>query len=97
MKILCIVTLSPTADRNEVARRLSEELRESWTLYAGGVIREAYATDDPTQVVFVLEAADIATAEAALGRLPLIHEGSFTLQLIALRPFSNWARLFATP
>ncbi|CCE01181.1 hypothetical protein [Bradyrhizobium sp. STM 3809] len=97
MKILCTVTLSPTADRAEVAHRLSEELRESWALYLGGIIREAYQTDDPAQIVFVLETADIPAAEAALDRLPLVRGGSFTCQLTALRPFSNWARMFATP
>jgi hypothetical protein len=58
MKVLAIVDLSATADRAEVFRRLNEELRESWRLFSEDVIREAYATGDPTRVVFVLEAVD---------------------------------------
>jgi hypothetical protein len=97
MKVLAIVDLSATADRAEVFRRLNEELRESWRLFSEDVIREAYATGDPTRVVFVLEAVDPAAAEAALQRLPLVQIGYFTIQLIDLRPFANWSRLFATP
>ncbi len=94
MKILAIVDLSATADRGEVFRRLNEELRESWKLFSANVIREAYATADPTRVVFVLEADDLAAADAALRQLPLVELGFFTVQYIELRPFSNWSRLF---
>ncbi len=94
MKVLAIVDLSATADRAELVRRLNEELRESWKLFSADVIREAYATGDPTRVVFVLETGDIAAARTALQQLPLVAIGYFTIQLIELRPFSNWARLF---
>jgi hypothetical protein len=97
MKVLAIVDISTTADRAEVVRRLNEELRESWKLFSANVIREAYATADPTRVVFVLEAGDLAAAQAALRQLPLVESGHFTVQLIELRPFANWARLFADP
>jgi hypothetical protein len=94
MKVLAIVDLSATADRAEVFRRLDEELRESWKLFSANVIREAYATGDPTRVVFVLEANDLSTAETALQQLPLVQMGYFSVAYIELRPFANWARLF---
>jgi hypothetical protein len=86
--------LELTADRAEVFRHLNEELRESWKLFSANVIREA-ATGDPIRIVFVLEAADLGAAETALQQLPLVKDGQFTIQFIELRPFSNWARLFA--
>jgi hypothetical protein len=95
MKVLAIVDLSSTADRAEVFRRLDEELRESWKLFSANIIREAYATGDPTRVVFVLEADNREAAEAALQQLPLVQLGYFTVAFIELRPFANWARLFA--
>jgi hypothetical protein len=97
MKVLALIGLSATADKAEVFRRLNEELRESWKLFAGNVIREAYATGDPTRVVFVLEVSDMAAAEKALNQLPLVQMGYFNVQFIELRPFSNWARLFGEP
>jgi hypothetical protein len=45
----------------------------------------------------VLEVADLAAAEAALQRLPLVRIGYFTIHFIELRPFVNWSRLFAAP
>jgi hypothetical protein len=97
MKILTIINVSASADLSQLRQRLDEELQESWKLFAESIIREAYATDDPARIAFVLEAADIAAAQAQLGRLPLVKLGYFTLQFIELRPFTNWARLFAAP
>ena len=97
MKVLAIIDLAATADRAEVFCRLNEELGESWKLFSENVIREAYATGDPTRVVFVLETGDLAAAETALGSLPLVKDGHFTVEFIELRPFSNWSRLFAEP
>jgi hypothetical protein len=95
MKVLAVVKLAESADMSDVRRLLSDELRCSWNLYAENIIREAYMTDDPTRVVFVLEAVDLAAAEAQLQKLPLVAKGSFTVQLIELRSFANWALLFA--
>jgi len=95
MKVLAIVNLAAAADLSDVLRSLNEELRESWTLFSENVIREAYMTDDPARVVFVLEADDLAAAQTQLQKLPLVRRGCFTLELTALRPFFNWARLFA--
>jgi hypothetical protein len=97
MKVLALVDLSATADRAEVFRRLNDELRESWKLFAGNIIREVYATSEPASVVFILEADDIAAAEATLKQLPLVQMGYFNVRCIELRPFSNWARLFVEP
>jgi hypothetical protein len=95
MKVLAVVNLAASANLSDVQRLLGDELRESWKLYAENIIREAYITDHPARVVFVLEAADLAAAEAQLRTLPLVSQGYFTLQLMELRTFANWARLFA--
>jgi hypothetical protein len=95
MKVLAIVQLDEQADLSEVRRSLKEELREAWALFSEDVIREAYLTDDPASVVFVLEAVDRVAAEAQLQKLPLVRLGCFTPKLIELRPFANWANLFA--
>ena len=59
------------------------------------MLREAYATAAPTRVVFVLEAEDAAHADNLLRELPLIAAGVFSVELVELRPFVNWSRLFA--
>lgn len=93
MKILALVSLKPGVPLEQVRPELQAELQGSWRLYTNDVLREAYLTELPTRVVFVLEAEDVATAAAELEKLPLVAKGIFDLQLHALRPFVNWAML----
>jgi hypothetical protein len=95
MKFIAIIDVVPGAPLENVKADLPNEVRESWKLFATGALREAYATDSPTRVVFVLESADAASAAADLGKLPLIRAGLLAHELIELRPFANWSLLFA--
>jgi hypothetical protein len=96
MKVLAIIDLAPDAPVEEVRRELPNELKGSWDLFAKGVLREAYLTEIPTRVVFILEAADMTDAEEQLERLPLVAKGAMRVGLIELRPFANWSKLFAS-
>ena len=97
MKVLAIIDMAPNASIDVIRGELKKELREAWRLYGSGVLREAYATDVPTRVVFLLEAQDIAHAEEGLRALPLVASGLMHASLVELRPFTNWSALFATP
>ncbi len=74
---------------------MTDEVRASWALFAQGVLREAYLTDAPSRVVFVLEAPGVPEAAKELKQLPLIAAGLARLDLLELRPFANWSLLFA--
>ena len=95
MKVLAMLTLMPEAKLETVRAELANELKASWALYASGALREVYATEDPRQVVFVLEADDAADAKRLLARLPLVAAAIFDVQFVELRPFVNWSMLFA--
>ena len=95
MKILASIRLAEGADPRDIAPRIEEEIAGSWRLFASGVLREAYATEDARRVIFVLEVEDRKSAEQALQSLPLIRLGVFSHELIELRPFVNWSRLFS--
>ncbi len=95
MKLLAVLTLVPEAPIDAIRAELVSELRGSWALYAAGVLREVYATDDPKRVVFVMEANDVAAAKRHLAPLPLVAAGMFNIEYLELRPFVNWSRLFA--
>ena len=95
MKILALIEVAPGAPVDAVRADLVNELRGSWSLFTSGVLREAYATASPTRVVFVLEADDVARAEAHLRTLPLVAAGHMRFDLVELRPFANWSLLFA--
>ncbi len=91
MKILAIVEVAEGADISRIRADLHSELNASWALFAADALREAYLTQAPTRVVFVLEATDRVAAGAALDSLPLVAEGQFKVELIELRPFVNWS------
>jgi hypothetical protein len=94
MKFLAIIDVADNAPMEAVRAGLREELRHSWALFAGGTLREAFATEKPTRIVFVLEVDGAEAAASQLGRLPMIEAGLITFQLIELRPFANWSLLF---
>jgi len=95
MKVLAIIDVTPNASIEVIRGELKNELREAWRLYGSGLLREAYATDAPTRVVFLLEAQDVTHAEQGLRSLPLIARGLMRASLVELRPFTNWSALFA--
>ena len=92
--MLAILTLKPDANPDAVRSEIAHEIRGSWTLYASGTLREVYATELPTRVVFVMEAANVADAEHHLQPLPLVQAGMFQIEFLELRPFANWSTLF---
>jgi hypothetical protein len=96
MKVLAMLTLKPDARLDAVRADLANEIRGSWSLFASGVVREAYATELPSRVVFIIEADSVADAERSLSSLPLIAAGMFEVKTMELRPFVNWSLLFAS-
>jgi hypothetical protein len=95
MKFFAIIDVADDAPIEAIRIGLREELRQSWALFLDGTLREAYATEQPTRIVFVLETNSADEAASHLGRLPMIEAGIITFQLIELRPFANWSLLFA--
>jgi hypothetical protein len=95
MKLLAIIDVTPGTPVETIRRDLVNELKGSWDLFTAGVLREAYLTNLPSRAVFVLEAGDIAEAQMRMQALPLVAAGAMRVELIELRPFANWAKLFA--
>jgi len=94
MKILALITVAPDVGMDAIGNSLIDELMASWDLYRSDVLREAYATQAPGRIAFVLEAQDAAQAGQILGQLPLVAAGCFAIDITELRPFGNWSRLF---
>ena len=72
---------------------VAEAIR-TWELYRAGVIRDMSWRVDRDDVVLVLEAEDPAAAEAVLSTLPLVEAGAISFQVLGLRPYDGWQRLF---
>lgn len=59
------------------------------------VVREIYFRADRSAAVLVLESASLEEARAALATLLLVKAGLIMFDLIPLKPYPGFARLFA--
>jgi hypothetical protein len=94
MKILALEQELPGHRGDDFAPHLKAEAARVWALYQEGMIRECYFRADRSEAVLVLECADLDEARAALDSLPLVRAGLVRFELIPLRPYPGFARLF---
>jgi uncharacterized protein YciI len=71
------------------------EARKSWRLIQAGIVREISFRTDAHRSVIVVEAPDEAAARAALDTPPFVQAGVLKFEVIGLRAYDGWARLFA--
>ncbi len=95
MKILAIEHERPNATAREFQPHVQAEARRVWELYQAAVFREMYFRQDRSEAVLVLECASVDDAQAVLDTLPLVQAGLITFELIPLKPYPGFARLFA--
>ena len=85
----------PGFSSEEAAALGRAEARRAWELHQAGIVREISFRADARKSVMVLEAPDEAAAREALASLPFVLAGVLTFEVIGLRPYDGWARLFA--
>ena len=73
----------------------ASEASRLWELVQAGIVRESYFRSGCREAVLILECADLDEARAHLATLPLVAEGRIDFELIGLRPYAGFARLFA--
>lgn len=96
MKILAIEREVPGVTADQFQPHLEAEAERVWDLYQVGTLREFYFREDQTTAVLVLEYANVEEAQQVLDTLPLVQEGLIAFDLIPLRPYPGFTRLFAT-
>ncbi|MBE0703145.1 MAG: superoxide dismutase [Afipia sp.] len=94
MKILALEREVPGVAPNAFAPHLRTEARCVWELQQAGIIREIYFDRDAHTAVLMLECADADEARRILSGLPLVQAGLITFDVMALAPYSGFARLF---
>ena len=72
---------------------LSAEAKYLWELHQAGVVRQIFRTDRH-QAVLLLEVADSEAATATLAELPLVRSGLIDFEIVPLRAYPGFARLF---
>ncbi len=95
MKILALERpIAGVADESFTPELLREEARSAWELHQAGAIRELWFRADRELAVLVLEATDVAEARRTLGELPLVRAGLIDFEVVPLRAYPGFARLF---
>ena len=95
MKILAMEKEVPGVADEEFAPHLKAEAARAWELHQAGVIRELYFRADWPGAVLVLECAGVEAAAGVLATLPLVKAGLIAFDIIPLKAYPGFSRLFA--
>ncbi len=94
MKILALEHELPNATAKGFQKYAKDEARKLWELYKAGVIREANFRVDRSEAVLVLECQTVEEAREALSTLPFVENQLITFELIPLKAYPGFERLF---
>ncbi len=95
MRIIAIEQEAPGLNKRDFVPHLRDEAEAGWKLYKEGVIREMYFRADRPEAILILECSDLKEAEDRLAELPLVEKGLIRFELIPLKPYHGFERLFA--
>ena len=94
MKILALEHECPGATSEAFQRFAQEEAFKAWDLHQAGTIRELYFRADQSSAVLVLECESLDEALSMLATLPFVREELISFELIPLRAYPGFERLF---
>ncbi len=97
MKILALEEEIEGATPEEFHPYLQAEARQVWSLVQSGVVREIYFRQDRSSSVLILECESVAEASRVLSTLPLVQNSLIRFELIPVRPYPGFSRLFKEP
>ena len=98
MKILAIEKeMAGVTDSQFTPQLLKAEAARAWELYQAGVFRELDFRHDRNAAIMTLECASVAEAKDVLNTLPLVKAGLIDFEIIPLKPYPGFCRLFAEP
>ena len=95
--VIVILTAKAGVTREQVMAVMPAEIRETVQLYLNGKIREWYSRGDGRGVVFLLDARDVAEAQAMMEGLPLAKENVIDHEYIAVGPLLPLRLLMPNP
>ena len=94
MKILALEHELPEATADNFWVHAKDEARKVWALHQAGVILETYFRADRSEAVLVLECPSVEDAREALSVLPFVQNGLITFELIPLKAYPGFEKLF---
>ena len=97
VRVLALETEAPGATAEAFVTLARGEAIALWALVQAGVVRETYFRTDRAHAVLVLECRDLDEARDHLATLPMVRAGLIGFEVVGLRPYPGFARLFADP
>ena len=94
MRIIAIEKEAPGLKARDFVPHLRDEAYKGWQLYKQGIIREMYFRADKPEAVLILECENCEDAQNYLQTLPLVEKGLISFELIPLKPYHGYERLF---
>lgn len=95
MRILAIERSTPgVSDAQFTPELAASEALRVWELYQAGTLRDLYFRDDEPSAVLMLECDGLPEAGEVLASLPLVVAGLIEFELLPLRAYPGFGRLF---
>jgi len=94
MKILALEKELNQPQTSEFKKYAKAEARALWQLYIKGVVREFYFRGDKNLAVLILEVKNKLKAKEVLNKLPFVNKKLIEFELIPLKPYPGFQRLF---
>jgi ribosomal protein S8 len=94
MRIIALEKETNTAKPIEFRRNAKAEAKALWNLYMNGFVREFYFRKEQKLAVLLLEVKNKVEAKKVLGKLPYVSKKLIEFELIPLRPYPGFQRLF---
>jgi hypothetical protein len=95
--VLATLTVKPGITRDDIAKTMPAEVRDTLNLYLDGKIQQWFARGDGKGVVFLLDCKTVEEARAIVEKLPLIRENFASFEYMPLGPLSPLRLLLAPP
>jgi hypothetical protein len=93
MKILALEREIEGIVWDNIEKMLEQEAQHVFQLYLSDCLREIYFTEDKNAVL-IMEAKDRKTAKRLLNSLPLVKSGKIRFEIMELKPYSGFERIF---
>lgn len=84
--VLVILTVKPNVTRQQIVKLMPAEIRATVEQYLDGKISQWFSRGDGKGVVFLLNAKDVAQAQAWMENLPLHKENLMDYEYIPVGP-----------
>ncbi len=94
MKILALEHELPAVAIEAFEHYKVEEARKAWDLYQAGVFRELYFRGDRDEAILIMECESVEEAREILSTLPFVQNRLIAFEVIPLKAYPGFNRLF---